>query len=298
MADELKNLINGERLQEYNEQIKKTYVKQEEGKGLSTNDLTNDLVKKINEAAAKNDFSGDYDDLENKPAIDGHELDASSTAAGLGLATNADLPTVATAEKAGLVIPDNVTIKADATGKITAQLTDYAKRAELPGNATDEEEGLVKGDGTTITIDDGVASVKDGVFTKPADLTDFVTQEDIDTSLEPYAKTATVNEQIEEVKAKVTAAVHVRGSIKFASLPAPSASVVGDLYDISDQFVTDTNFVNPNQDFAAGTNVICIENPTGTYKWDTYSGYIDMSAYPQRTEITIAPASFITGLFE
>lgn len=43
-------------------------VEKVEGKGLSTNDLTNDLLEKINNAGDSS-FNGDYNNLTNKPTI-------------------------------------------------------------------------------------------------------------------------------------------------------------------------------------------------------------------------------------
>lgn len=79
--------------------IKGKFVEQVPGKGLSTNDLTDDLVQKINNAGAS-DFSGDYDDLTNTPSIEGHDLiGGENSAASLGLATPNDIST-ATADMA------------------------------------------------------------------------------------------------------------------------------------------------------------------------------------------------------
>ena len=58
-----------------------------EYKVLSDNNLTDELVKKINSAG-----SNDYENLTNKPAIDGNELSSSSTAEELGLAKKEDIP--------------------------------------------------------------------------------------------------------------------------------------------------------------------------------------------------------------
>lgn len=75
------------------EQTEAGYVKKEYKTGssdtykvLSDNNLTDELVDKINRAGDSS-FTGDYDDLTDKPAIDGHELSSTSTASDLGLAT-------------------------------------------------------------------------------------------------------------------------------------------------------------------------------------------------------------------
>ena len=93
----LKNLLNNK-------------VEKETGKGLSTNDLTDELKEKILKAG-ESSFSGAYADLSGKPAIDGNELSAKSTAESLGLAKSTDIPT------------DYLT---------EADLKGYAKTSELP----------------------------------------------------------------------------------------------------------------------------------------------------------------------
>ena len=73
--------------------IKGKFVEQVPGKGLSTNDLTDELVEKINNAGDSS-FSGAYSDLTGKPSIEGHELaSGNNTAASLGLATPSDIST-------------------------------------------------------------------------------------------------------------------------------------------------------------------------------------------------------------
>lgn len=93
------NYLDQEGLEQLWAKIKGKFVEQVPGKGLSTNDLTDELVEKINNAGAS-DFTGSYDDLTSKPQIEGHELaSGNNTAASLGLATPNDIST-ATADMA------------------------------------------------------------------------------------------------------------------------------------------------------------------------------------------------------
>lgn len=55
-----------------------------EGKGLSTNDLTDALVEKINNAGDSS-FTGDYDDLTDKPSINNVTLGGNKTLTELGI---------------------------------------------------------------------------------------------------------------------------------------------------------------------------------------------------------------------
>lgn len=68
-------------------------------KVLSDNNLTDELVEKINNAGDSS-FSGNYSDLAGKPSIEGHEIvSGDNTASSLGLATPTDV-TKATADMA------------------------------------------------------------------------------------------------------------------------------------------------------------------------------------------------------
>ena len=79
--------------------IKGKFVEQVPGKGLSTNDLTDELKQKILDAGDST-FDGQYTSLTGKPSIEGHELaPGNQTAASLGLATPSDIST-ATADMA------------------------------------------------------------------------------------------------------------------------------------------------------------------------------------------------------
>lgn len=55
-----------------------------EGKGLSTNDLTDELVEKINNAGDSS-FTGDYDDLTSRPSINSVTLTGNKTLVELGI---------------------------------------------------------------------------------------------------------------------------------------------------------------------------------------------------------------------
>lgn len=87
------NYLDKSGLEDLWAKIKGKFVVQVPGKGLSTNDLTDDLVEKINNAGDSS-FSGDYDDLNYKPSIEGHDLiGGENSAASLGLATPNDIAT-------------------------------------------------------------------------------------------------------------------------------------------------------------------------------------------------------------
>ncbi len=63
-----------------------------EYKVLSDNNLTDELVKKINDAGT-NQFDGEFDSLKGIPTLDGQELKGTLTSEELGLAKSTDIPT-------------------------------------------------------------------------------------------------------------------------------------------------------------------------------------------------------------
>lgn len=83
-----------------------------------------------------------------------------------------------------------------------------------------------------------------------------------------------------EVDNKVTAVYTPAGSVAFASLPTLAASVVGNVYNVTDSFTTTADFVEGmGKTYPAGTNVAVVEPESGVYKFDAFSGVVDLSAY-------------------
>lgn len=66
------------------QQILAQFVKKEEGKGLSTNDLTDELLEKI-QNAGDSSFDGNYNSLTNQPQINGITLTGNKTLEDLGI---------------------------------------------------------------------------------------------------------------------------------------------------------------------------------------------------------------------
>lgn len=75
------------------------------------------------------------------------------------------------------------------------------------------------------------------------------------------------------IEGAVKGGVQPKGSIAFASLPAPSAANVGHMYNVTDAFTTTSAWVEgAGKNYPAHTNVYVV-NPSGTtYKWDALPG--------------------------
>lgn len=82
-----------------------------------------------------------------------------------------------------------------------------------------------------------------------------------------------------QIAAAVSSVYKPMGSRAFANLPALSAASVGDVYNVSDDFTTTSDFIEgAGKSFAAGTNVVVVDNG-GQKMWDVLTGMVDLSDY-------------------
>lgn len=95
-----------------------------------------------------------------------------------------------------------------------------------------------------------------------------------------------------QLDAAITGSLKPSGSITFANLPALGASVLNNIYNVTDAFTTTADFVEgAGHDYPAGTNVAIINTGTASspvYKYDTYTGTFDFSPYIVRTGDTMS----------
>lgn len=113
-----------------------------------------------------------------------------------------------------------------------------------------------------------------------------------DTSIEGmfenyYDKTETDGQIDSKIATAISSTYKPAGSTTYVGLPAPSADEEGKVYNVSDAFVTDEDFVEGTGiSYPAGTNVVCIDSDdAGTYKWDVLSGFVDLSAYETTSSV-------------
>ena len=86
-----------------------------------------------------------------------------------------------------------------------------------------------------------------------------------------------------------------KGSVAFASLPALGASVLGNVYNITDGFTTTADFVEgAGKEYPANTNVVVVDTDTTgaspAYKFDVFTGLVDMTPYQTKemgTSVTV-----------
>lgn len=96
----------------------------------------------------------------------------------------------------------------------------------------------------------------------------------------------------EEMAAQVSSVYKPAGNIPFASLPALSEAVLGNVYNVTDAFNTTEDFVEgAGQSHPAGTNVVVVDTGSGVYKFDVLAGFVDLTAYAKTTDVTSAIAT-------
>lgn len=80
------------------------------------------------------------------------------------------------------------------------------------------------------------------------------------------------------ISSAITGVYTPKGSITFASLPTAAAGNKGWVYNVSDAFTTTAAFVEgAGHSYGAGTNVVCVDDGSGSYKWDVLAGTIDLT---------------------
>ena len=80
------------------------------------------------------------------------------------------------------------------------------------------------------------------------------------------------------ISSAITGVYTPKGSIAFASLPTAAAGNKGWVYNVSNAFTTTAVFVEgAGHSYGAGTNVVCVDAGSGSYKWDVLAGTIDLT---------------------
>lgn len=221
------NYLDKSGLEDLWAKIKGKFVVQVPGKGLSTNDLTDELVEKINNAGDSS-FSGDYDDLNYKPSIEGHDLiGGENSAASLGLATPNDIATATSdmatqtwVEGKGYATTSNVNTLIDAAVATVytpkGSVTDLSALAEklTSGkvgdvynitNAFTTDGTFVEGTGKSYPTGTNVVLISSSdtkqwdVLAGNIDLSDYVTDDDLTGYVQTSDLVAITSGEIDEI---------------------------------------------------------------------------------------------------
>lgn len=101
-----------------------------------------------------------------------------------------------------------------------------------------------------------------------------------------------------EINSKISTAYKVKGSSAFASLPTPAETEEGNVYNVTDEFTTTEIFVEgAGQKYPAGTNVVCVEESEGVFKWDVLPGFIDTDSFVLNSDIETVTEDEIDAMF-
>ena len=143
-----------------------------------------------------------------------------------------------------------------------------------------EKSVLVERDGDTAvkmecfdgTLSKGYARLKIGTPTEDDDATTKAYVEEKVSGLQ------TADQVQAAISSAITGVYVPKGSIAFASLPTAAAGNKGWVYNVSDAFTTTAAFVEgAGHSYGAGTNVVCVDAGSGSYKWDVLAGTIDLT---------------------
>lgn len=147
--------------------------------------------------------------------------------------------------------------------------------------------------GSNISVSSGTISVADGTTAAKGVVQLSTTAGDsTTTAATPKLVQESINNLQTSLESRLSAVYTPKGSIAFASLPTPSSTIKGHVYNITDETFTITNaFVeydasNPKT-YVSGTNVVCINNGTEKspiWKWDVLAGTYDLSGYAMTTD--------------
>lgn len=111
----------------------------------------------------------------------------------------------------------------------------------------------------------------------------------INEKFKEYYNKSEADSQIDsKIATAISSTYKPAGSIMFSFLPELGKSEEGKVYNITDKFITNENFVEgTGNEYPAGTNVVCIDlNSSGTYKWDVLAGFVDLSGYETTANVT------------
>lgn len=138
--------------------------------------------------------------------------------------------------------------------------------------------------GVTLTCDDGssasLAGEAEGTYARlsvgaPTDGNDATTKTYVDNKVSGLQ---TADQVQAAISSAITGVYTPKGSIAFASLPTAAAGNKGWVYNVTGAFTTTAAFVEgAGHSYGAGTNVVCVDAGSGSYKWDVLAGIIDLT---------------------
>lgn len=103
----------------------------------------------------------------------------------------------------------------------------------------------------------------------------------------------------EQINGQIGSVYKPKGNIEFESLPEPSKEELGNVYNVTDSFVTNEKFtIGAGKSYPADTDVAIVEPTDGTYKYNALSGIMDLSGYVRSDELEEITAEDIDAMFQ
>ena len=83
-----------------------------------------------------------------------------------------------------------------------------------------------------------------------------------------------------QIAAKIGSVYKPAGSVAFEDLPTPAVSLLGNVYNVTNAFTADAEFITSEQGtkYPAGTNAVVVE-VDDAYYYDALTGIVDLSSY-------------------
>lgn len=93
---------------------------------------------------------------------------------------------------------------------------------------------------------------------------------------------------VASVDAKISSVYKPGGSKKFTELPSASKQNLGYVYNVTDEFTTDDQFIDGLENkYPAGTNVVVVDNGSEDYKYDVLAGFVDLTEYAKIENVVV-----------
>lgn len=183
-------------------------------------------------------------------------------------------------DKSGGTVSGNLTVTGNVTSSgtvdgqmisgqiVTAYSSDQKKQIAL--ECTGQNAGRFSGE-----VSGGVLYYARMAVATPTDDNDATTKAYVDGKV---AGLQTADQVQTAINSAISGVYTPKGSIAFKSLPTAAAGNKGWVYNVTDAFTTTAAFVEgAGHAYGAGTNVVCVDVGSGSYKWDVLAGTIDLT---------------------
>lgn len=303
MASE--KLLNYDGLSYYHDQLKELFITVDQETGdLAQYAKKSDIptIATVDKAGiVKPDGSTVKITAEGVISSPNQDLSGLATKTELGsYALKSELPKAATQEAAGLVKPGTGLSVTD-DGTLNAQevdLSNYVQTEAIQDMLTKTEAAADYATKEELSSDYATKTELDG-YVEDSEITDMETKTHAGSTYATKTEAATKAELADYAKkADISSVYKPQGSIEFTGLEGLNiAANVGNVYNITDPFVTTEDFVEGASGvYPGGTNVVVVQD-SDTYKFDVLSGVVDLTPYMKSADIATITHEEIDTLF-